>query len=469
MQYISTRLKAENLGFKDIILQGLAADGGLYVPEYLPQFNESDLLKFSSMTYPELFFEITKYFVGGEIEEKRYKEIIDNSYKNFSHSAVAPLKQISHNQFILELFHGPTLAFKDFALQFLGNLLQHLLDEKKENIAIIGATSGDTGSAAISGCMKCDSAKIFILHPLGKVSEVQRRQMTTIHAHNVYNIAIEGNFDDCQSMVKKMFADQSFLKQRRMVAVNSINWARIMAQIVYYFYAALRIGAFTKSSPVSFSVPTGNFGDIYAGFIAKRMGLAIDKLIIATNSNDILTRFLNDNDYSKKMMVETISPSMNIQISSNFERMLFDIYRDLKIEKDIGPLMAEFEKDYTMKVSASVLNEVKKYFLSYSVDDEETKKTIKNIYKETSELLDPHTAIGIAASKRYVDSKQYNQEIVVNLATAHPAKFEKAIIDCGFDSPKLPNFLKDLLNKEEKYKILENDISLVKKYISNLI
>jgi threonine synthase len=472
MKFISTRLNAPALSFEEVVLQGLATDGGLYVPEFLPQFSKSEIAKMKKMTYEELFFEVTRHFIDNEIESSVYKNIIEKSYKNFSHSAIAPLKQLEPNHFLLELFHGPTLAFKDFALQFLGNLLDHFLTKRGEKIVIIGATSGDTGSAAIQGCKSCKNAEIFILHPHNRVSEVQRRQMTTVLADNVFNIAVKGNFDDCQSMVKKMFAAQSsgkdFLKGKKMVAVNSINFARIMAQIVYYFYSALRLGCDEKNQ-ISFSVPSGNFGDIYAGFLAKRMGLNINKLIIATNSNDILKRFLNNNDYRKDEMIETISPSMNIQVSSNFERLLFDAHKTEKSEEILHNLMAEFERSGSLKVSNKILENIQKEFAAFKADDETTKKTIKEFYNKTSEILDPHSAIGVYAANEFAKSEDYNDEIIVTLATAHPAKFPDAVIDSGAPSPALPNFLKNLFNEKESYEILENNLDSVKEFISKRV
>lgn len=472
MKFISTRLNAPELSFEEVVLQGLASDGGLYVPEFLPKLNHSDFARMQKMTYQELFFEVTKHFVGSEIDQETYKKIIEKSYQNFSNQAIAPLKQLSHNEFLLELFHGPTLAFKDFALQFLGNLLDHFLQKRGEKIVIIGATSGDTGSAAIQGCKACRGAQIFILHPHNKVSDVQRRQMTTVLADNVFNIAVKGNFDDCQSMVKKMFAQENsgekFLNGKKMVAVNSINFARIMAQIVYYFYSALRLGA-NEKNPISFSVPSGNFGDVYAGFLAKKMGLNIRKLIVATNENDILARFINSNDYSKSAMVETISPSMNIQVSSNFERLLFDAHKEQKSENKMPELMHEFERTGALKVSDEILKNIQKDFSAFCVDDETTKKTIKNIFDKTGEILDPHTAIGVCASQEFIASKNYDGELVVTLATAHPAKFPDAVIDSGAPKPALPNFLKNLFKDEEKFEVIDNNLDSVQKFISNRV
>jgi len=468
MKFISTRLSAPSLSFEEVVLQGLASDGGLYIPEFLPKFDEKKISQMKKMSYQELFFEVTEHFVNNEIDGETYRKIIAKSYANFSHTAIAPLKQISENEFLLELFHGPTLAFKDFALQFLGNLLDYFLQKRNQKIVIIGATSGDTGSAAIQGCMHSKNASIFILHPHNKVSEVQRKQMTSVLAKNVFNIALEGNFDDCQAVVKKMFGDQAFLNGKKMVAVNSINFARIMAQIVYYFYAASRLGA-NEKNPISFAVPTGNFGDIYAGFLAKKMGLNIGKLIVATNSNDILHRFIQNNDYSRSELQETTSPSMNIQVSSNFERLLFDAHKERKLEEKMPELMKEFERLGSLKVSQDVLDTIKKDFDSYAFTDEQTKEKIGEIFAKTGEILDPHSAIGVAASNSFIKSKSYQNELVVTLATAHPAKFPEAFIAAGALKPKLPNFLKDLFDRKEEFTVLGNNIDVVKEFISKRV
>ena len=468
MKFISTRLPSAPLSFEDVVLKGLADDGGLYVPEFMPKFSTKDLEKMRKMNYEELFFEVTRHFVSDEINQADYKEIIAKSYKNFGHEAIAPLKQLGENEFLLELFHGPTLAFKDFALQFLGNLLDYFLKRNGQEIVIIGATSGDTGSAAIEGCKHCDNAQIFILHPNNKVSDIQRKQMTCVIADNVFNLAVEGNFDDCQAMVKKMFSDQSFLKGKKMVAVNSINFARIMAQIVYYFYSGLRLGA-DENKEISYSVPSGNFGDIYAGFLAKNMGLNIKKLIIATNSNDILVRFLKDNDYKKENMFDTITPSMNIQISSNFERLLYDFHKRQNIQNKMAGLMDDFAQNNSLKVEDSILDAIQKEFDAYKADDKITKATVKEQFEKTGEVLDPHSAIGVYAAKEYIKTPAYNNEIVVTMATAHPAKFPESVSDaCGQD-PKLPNFLKDLPNKKEKFEVIKDDFETIKEYISSNI
>lgn len=472
MKFISTRFSAPELSFEETIMQGLASDGGLYVPKFLPKFDEKEIKNMRKMAYSELFFEVTKHFVEGEIEEKIYKKIIAYSYKKFEHKAIAPFKQLDSNHFLLELFHGPTLAFKDFALQFLGNLLDYFLEKRGEKIAIIGATSGDTGSAAIHGCMNCKNAQIFILHPFKKVSNVQRMQMTSVLQKNVTNIAVKGNFDDCQAMVKKMFKEENdgrkFLKNRRMVAVNSINFARIMAQIVYYFYVAVRLGCSDKN-PISFSVPTGNFGDIYGGFLAKNMGLNINKLVVATNSNDILTRFFKDNDYSRSNLVETISPSMNIQVSSNFERMIFSFYKKHGLDQKMAATMESFEELGYLKVDDEILRDIRSDFDAYCVDDKATKEVIKRIYDQTQEILDPHSAIGVKAAKDFMKSDGYKGELVVSLATAHPAKFPESLQELDLPKVNLPAFLDDLLNREEKYEILENDFDVVKNFIAGRV
>lgn len=464
MKFISTRLSSPVLSFNEVILQGLAPDGGLYVPEFLPLFDQKKLSEMAKMTYQDLFFEVTYHFVSQSISEDVYKKIIAKSYENFNHQAIAPLKQLANNHYLLELFHGPTLAFKDFALQFLGNLLDYLLSLKKEKIVIVGATSGDTGSAAIWGCKMCQSATIFILHPHQKVSAVQRKQMTTVLADNVFNIALQGNFDDCQNFVKKMFVNQEFLNGRKMVAVNSINFARIMAQIVYYFYSGLRVA---NGNGVSFSVPTGNFGDIYAGYLAKKMGLNINKLIIATNENNILIRFLQNNDYSKKPMVETISPSMNIQVASNFERLIFDVAKTRKLENSIALAMQDFERTNILKINSEIHKSITDDFIGFEVSDSATLAAILQAYQQTSELLDPHTAIGFEATLQFMKTAHYKQEPVITLATAHPAKFPDAILQAKMPEPKLPNFLQNLFDLPEKYTILENNLETVKQFIAS--
>lgn len=461
MKYISTRGDAPALNFEEVVLTGLATDGGLYVPESLPSFSQEEIASWAGLSYQELAFNVMSPFVAGEISDTDFKAIIDKAYSTFRHDAIAPLVQTAHNEWILELFQGPTLAFKDFALQVLGHLLDHFLKKRNQKVVVMGATSGDTGSAAIEGCRRCDNIDIFILHPHNRVSDVQRKQMTSVIADNVFNIALEGNFDDCQNMVKASFRDQSFLPDgRQLVAVNSINWARIMAQIVYYFYASLALGG--PHRKVSFSVPTGNFGDIFAGYLAKKMGLPIDQLIVATNSNDILHRCIANNDHSKQALHHSLSPSMDIMVSSNFERLLFDAYgRD---GAAIRQLMEEFTSG-SMTLSDSALANARELFSSYRLDDDAMTAVIKDVFENTGYLLDPHTAIGVEAARK---TRRSQAIPMVCLATAHPAKFPEAVRKAGqAEDPALPHHMADLFDREEKFDVLENDIAVVHAYVQN--
>jgi threonine synthase len=458
VKYTSTRGKAPTLNFEDVVLTGLAADGGLYLPETLPEFSKEEIASWAGLSYPALAFKIISPFVDGEIDDAELKAIIDKSYSTFRHPAIAPLIQTGHNEWVLELFQGPTLAFKDFALQFLGNLFDHILKKRNQKVVVMGATSGDTGSAAIEGCRHCDNIDIFILHPHKRVSDVQRKQMTSVLADNVHNIALEGNFDDCQNMVKASFRDQSFLPDgRQLVAVNSINWARIMAQIVYYFYASLALGG--PHRKVSFSVPTGNFGDIFAGYLAKKMGLPIDQLIVATNSNDILHRCISSNDHTKKELLQSLSPSMDIMVSSNFERLLFDAY-----DKDgaaIAQLMEDF-KSGSMTIADTAMKKIQDNFDSYRLDDGAMINVIADVFDKNEYLLDPHTAIGVEAARKI----RSNLDVpMVCLATAHPAKFDEAITKAGLENPKLPHHMADLFEREERFDVLKDDIGTVQEYI----
>jgi len=461
VKYISTRGLAPALNFEEVVLTGLAPDGGLYVPETIPTFTREEIASWAGLSYQELAFNVMKPFIDGALSDDEFKGIINEAYSTFRHDGIAPLVQTAHNEWILELFQGPTLAFKDFALQFLGHLLDHLLKKRNQKVVVMGATSGDTGSAAIEGCRRCDNIDIFILHPHERVSNVQRRQMTTVIAANVHNIALEGNFDDCQNMVKASFGDQSFLPEgRQLVAVNSINWARIMAQIVYYFYAGLALGA--PYRPVAFSVPTGNFGDIFAGYLAKKMGLPIDQLIIATNSNDILHRCISSNDHSKHQLLHTLSPSMDIMVSSNFERMLFDLYdRD---GNAIRQLMDDF-KSGSMTLKESALSRARELFTSYGVSDDVTIEVIRDVFERTEYLLDPHTAIGVEAARK----TRRRQDIpMVCLATAHPAKFPEAVRKAGqAGDPALPYHMQDLFEREEKFSVLPQDLASVQSFIAS--
>ncbi len=461
MKYISTRGQSPALSFEDVVLTGLAPDGGLYVPESLPKFSADEIASWAGLSYQDLALKIITPFVGGDIPDGDLKKIIDDSYATFHHGAIAPLVQTAQNEWILELFQGPTLAFKDFALQFLGNLLDYILKKRDQKVVVMGATSGDTGSAAIEGCCHCDNIDIFILHPHKRVSDVQRRQMTTVLTNNVHNIALEGNFDDCQNMVKASFGDQGFLPEdRQLVAVNSINWARIMAQIVYYFYAGLALGA--PHRPIAFSVPTGNFGDIFAGYLASKMGLPVEQLIVATNANDILHRCISENDHSKKDLIHSLSPSMDIMVSSNFERLLFDLY-----DRDgaaIGQLIEDF-KSGSMPLNDAALDKMRGLFSSYRLDDDAMIEVIRTVFDETGYLLDPHTAIGVEAARKV----RKRQDIpMVCLATASPAKFPEAAQKAGqSEDPALPASMADLFEREERYTVQGNDLGSIQKFVAD--
>ena len=456
MKYISTRGKAPACNFEQVLLTGLAPDGGLYVPETLPTFSQEEIAAWSGLPYEQLAFRIIKPFI--EIPDDILQGIIEDSYAGFSHTAIAPLRMLGVNEWVLELYCGPTLAFKDFALQLLGRLLDHVLIRDNKKVAVLGATSGDTGSAALEGCRHCKNIDLFILHPYQRVSEVQRRQMTTVPGDNVHNIAVRGNFDDCQRMVKAAFGDQSFLPaDLQLVAVNSINWARIMAQIVYYFYAALNVGGPLR--PVSFSVPTGNFGDIYAGYLARQMGLPVRQLIVATNRNDILHRLISNNEYSLGDLEHTLSPSMDIMVSSNFERYLFDLFdRDAEaVSRFVTTLGSE-----PQQLEPERWQKARDLFSSLSVDDQTTCDVIASVYRDTEFLIDPHTAIGVKAAR------ECNQDVsvpMITLATAHPVKFADAVEKAGLQSPELPAHLHDLFEREERYDVLDNDINVITEYM----
>jgi len=454
MRYVSTRGAAPSLSFEEVLLTGLAADGGLYVPESLPRFSRAELADMAALNYAGLAERIIAPFVGDCIEREELAAIVRETYTGFRHPAVAPLVQLDHDQWVLELFHGPTLAFKDFALQLLGRLLDHVLERRGERVVIMGATSGDTGSAAIEGCRRCRNMDMFILHPHGRVSEVQRRQMTTVRGEGIHNLAVEGNFDDCQAMVKASFGERGFLPDGRgLVAVNSINWARIMAQVVYYFYAALALGA--PARPVSFSVPTGNFGDIFAGYLARGMGLPVERLVIATNRNDVLHRIMTTRIYARQPLQPSLSPSMDISVSSNFERLLFDLYgRD---GAALAAMMADFNAgDITL--SDVAMAEARECFASVRVDDDATCEQIARTWADCGYLLDPHSAIGYRAAREAAAPGTP----MVTLATAHPAKFPDAVAAAGVrETPRLPAHLADLFDRPEQYTVIGNDLRAV--------
>ena len=460
MKYISTRGRAPALNFEQVLLTGLAADGGLYVPESLPEFSRDEIAAMAALDYPQLAQKIITPFVEDCIPAEDLGAIIADTYAEFRHNAVAPLVQIDSNQWVLELFHGPTLAFKDFALQLLGRLLDYVLERKHQKVVILGATSGDTGSAAIEGCKHCKNIDIFILHPHNRVSDVQRRQMTTVHGDNIHNLAVQGNFDDCQAMVKASFGDQGFLADgRSLVAVNSINWARIMAQIVYYFYAAVALGA--PSRAVAFSVPTGDFGDIFAGYLAHKMGLPIERLIIATNRNDVLHRALTAGAYGRQPLEHSLSPSMDITVSSNFERLLFDLY-----DRDgaaISQLMQQFD-DGEIRFTDTAMQRARALFSSHCVSDEQTCEQIASTWRECEYLLDPHSAVGVRAA---LQSDVDVATPVITLATAHPAKFPEAIRQSGLSQQvALPLHLQDLFERDERLDVVPNELAAVQAFIA---
>ncbi|MEJ6652314.1 MAG: threonine synthase [OM182 bacterium] len=458
MKYESTRGGCPQQNFEQVLLTGLAPDGGLYVPTELPHFSTEEIASWRELSYPDLAMKVITPFIGDEIPTADLRNIIEDSYAAFNHPEVAALESLGNEEYVLELFHGPTLAFKDFALQVLGRLLDYVLSKRDQRVVILGATSGDTGSAALEGCRHSDRVDIFILHPHNRVSDVQRKQMTTVTGNNVFNLAVEGNFDDCQRIVKAAFADQSFLEDdRQLVAVNSINWARILMQIVYYFSASLRLGG--PDRKVSFSVPTGNFGDIYAGYLAKKMGLPIDQLIVATNKNDILHRFIANNDYSVSELAKTHSPSMDILVSSNFERFLFDVFD--REGAAVADLMAKFGKELR-SVSDAHWQLVSAIFDSAAIDDETTCAVIASVNAESGMLLDPHSAIGVEAARR---CRRDPSVPMVTLATAHPAKFGDAITAAGLASPELPAHLTDLFDREEHFSVVANDLHAVTDYV----
>ncbi|MFZ4540594.1 MAG: threonine synthase [Rickettsiales bacterium] len=459
MHYISTRGTAPKVDFKGALLAGLACDGGLYVPESIPQFSPQKIASLASLSYADLALEIMMPFVGESFSRADMKRMIDTAYSNFRHPAIAPLTQLSSRHFVLELFHGPTLAFKDFALQLVGQLLEHAIKDSGQHAVVLGATSGDTGSAAMAGCMGRAGLDIVILYPDGRTSDVQRRQMTTLGAKNIHALAVDGTFDDCQDMVKTLFADAAFREKTHLLAVNSINFARVLAQIVYYFYAALRLG--TPAAELSFTVPTGNFGDIYAGYLARQMGLPIKKLIIASNRNDILARCVATGEYTMAGVNASLSPSMDIEISSNFERLLFDLFdRD---GAKLAAAMADFRKTKTLKLTPSQHADFTRLFAAHAVDDKGTLACIKRTQAETGYLLDPHTAVGVATTEALQP-----QGITVTLATAHPAKFPEAVREATGITPALPPHMADLMQKAEKFTPMAHDLEELKSFITTL-
>jgi threonine synthase len=457
MRFVSTRGEAPALGFSDAVLSGLATDGGLYLPETWPQLSAADIAAFAGKPYAEVAFAVISRFVDGEIPADRLRAIIDAAYATFRHPSVTPLVELAPGRFVLELFHGPTLAFKDVAMQFLSRVMDHILGERQARATIVGATSGDTGSAAIEAFRGRDTTDIFILHPNGRTSEVQRRQMTTVLDANIHNIALEGTFDDCQSIVKGLFRTARFREELHLSGVNSINWGRIVAQIVYYFTAAVSLGA--PYRPVTFVVPTGNFGDIFAGYAARRMGLPIANLVIATNSNDILARTLETGTYETGGVVPTISPSMDIQVSSNFERLLFEaLGRD---SAGLKRLMNGLQQAGHFTIPPTAIAAIREGFAAGRADEAATSATIAGTFRQAGYLLDPHTAVGVAVG----NGLELGDAPVVTLATAHPAKFPAAVKAATGIEPPLPPWLSDLYDRPERYDILANDQGAVEQFI----
>ena len=459
MNYISTRNSSNSLDFKDVFIKGLADDGGLYLPKSLHKYSQKDLDNFEGLKYTDLAKKIIYPFMGDFVNENDLSHIIDKSYSVFRKKNVVELNKVGDRS-VLELFHGPTLAFKDVAMQLLGNFYEYYLNNKNEKINIVVATSGDTGAAAIDAIKGKKNINIFVLHPHNRVSNIQRKLMTTGHEKNVFNIAINGNFDDCQNLVKLMFADKSFSSSINMSGVNSINWARIIAQCVYYFYSFFLIK--DKSEPINFSVPTGNFGDVYAGYLAKKMGLPINKLVVATNQNDILHRAISKGEYNVEKVSETISPSMDIQLASNFERLLYDINNHDDIET--ASAMKDIKEKGKYTIDKKKLEKINIDFLSARMSEEEVLKTIKEVYDKYKTILDPHTAIGYNAFDK-VNLKGNN----IVLATAHPCKFPDAIKKSINQNANLPKELTFILDEKENYDIIDNNLDEIKKHIKERV
>ncbi|ESY69815.1 MULTISPECIES: threonine synthase [Mesorhizobium] len=458
MQYVSTRGEAPALGFSDAVLAGLARDGGLYVPREWPQFSPSEIRAMRGLAYPDLAIRVLSPFLGGEIPAPLFERLVREAYATFRHEAVCPLVQIAPNTFVLELFHGPTLAFKDVAMQLLARLMDHVLAERDQHATIVGATSGDTGGAAIDAFAGRSRTDIFILFPHGRVSPVQQRQMTTSTAQNVHALAIEGNFDDCQGLLKDMFNDHGFRDRVALSGVNSINWARIMAQIVYYFSSALSLGA--PDRPVSFTVPTGNFGDIFAGYAAKKMGLPIERLVIATNDNDILARTFETGEYRTKGVFATTSPSMDIQVSSNFERLLFEASG--RNASTVRRYMAGLKQSGAFSIETQEITGMRTEFDAGRADMDQVAATIRSTLAASNYLLDPHTAAAVHVAA----GRPAGAVPMVVLGTAHPAKFPAAVEAASGIHPALPAWLGGLMKAEEKYTVLPSDLKMVEDYVS---
>ena len=459
MNYVSTRNSSNSFEFKDVFIKGLADDGGLFIPKSLHRYEKKDLHEFKNLEYTELAKKIIPPFIGDFMSEEDLSRIIDKSYSVFRKKNVVDLVKVGDRS-ILELFHGPTLAFKDVAMQLLGGFYEYYLSNQNEKINIVVATSGDTGAAAIDAIKGKNNINIFVLHPNNRISKVQRRLMTTGKEKNVFNIAIEGNFDDCQNLVKAMFADKSFSNEIKMSGVNSINWARIIAQSVYYFYCYYLME--DNNKPINFSVPTGNFGDVYAGYLSKKIGLPVNKFIVATNQNDILHRAISKGTYEVEKVAETISPSMDIQLASNFERLIYDLnnHNDEKTTK----AMRDIKENGKYLISEENLNKINNHFLSSSMNENEVLNIIKDVHTKFNMILDPHTAIGYGAFDKV---KLEGNNIV--LATAHPCKFPDAIEKAINIKSELPNELLYILDEKENYDIVENNLDKIKNHIKERI
>ena len=457
MKYISTRNGSKEFNFTEVFIKGLADDGGLFIPKTIPAISEQDLLRLSKLNYKDLAKEIIFLFCDETIIKDELSNIVEKSYSKFNEKNVVKITDIGENK-ILELYHGPTLAFKDIAMQFIGHLYDHYLKNLKKKINVVVATSGDTGSAAIDAIKSKDKMNIFVLHPNNKVSSVQRKLMTTVEDKNVFNIAIDGNFDDCQNLVKSMFADNKFSNSINMSGVNSINWVRIIAQTVYYFFSYFQ--ACQINEKVNFSVPTGNFGDVYAGYLSKKMGLPIDKLIVATNQNDILHRAISNGQYKAHSVVETLSPSMDIQVASNFERLIYDI-NDQNTDKT-SKIMQSIKNEKKYLIEEKELKKIRKDFVSETISEQELLSCIKKVYENYKIIIDPHTAVGLGALEKI----NLTGKSVV-LSTAHPCKFPEAIKKAINIKSELPDNLNYILSKKENFIVMNNDIEEVKKYILN--
>ncbi len=458
MRYVSTRGAAAILGFDDVLLAGLASDGGLYVPEDWPSLSDQALSDAAQNDYADVAVRVMAPYVGDSVVSDGFAGMVRETYGGFDDPEIAPLRRLDDDLWLMELFHGPTLAFKDYALQLVGRMFDRVLAARGERVTVVGATSGDTGSAAIEACRDRDRVEIFMLHPKGRVSEVQRRQMTTVLSPNVRNIAVEGTFDDCQDLVKAMFNDAAFRREVRITAVNSINWARVMAQIVYYVYAAARLGG--PGRPVAFAVPTGNFGNVFAGYVATRMGVPVSRLAVGSNRNDILTRYFESGRVAVTDVVPTLSPSMDIQVSSNFERLVFDLF-----DRDgaaVGEAMSRFRESGILDLGEARWRRAGQLFSGYRLDDEATLATMRRVHEENGILIDPHTAVGIAAARA---ARQAEGGPIVALATAHPAKFPDSVEAATGVRPGLPPHLADLHEREEKAATMPNDLAAIEAYI----